>query len=144
MRVLIVLLAMVFGAAAAFGSDADREAIIAAKTKLDQAFQDNDAETIRAMMTDDHVAITTFYGGPKTVSEQIDTLKDLKAEFFDFSETVLTFLNDDTAWIRFENSYRGTFMGEPLPERVYVSEAWVKRDGTWLQKLYQETVIEPR
>jgi hypothetical protein len=26
----------------------------------------------------------------------------------------------------------------------YATEIWVKRDGNWLQQLYQETALDPR
>ncbi len=35
----------------------------------------------------------------------------------------------------------GTYKGKPLPAKVYVTEIWVKRDGRWLQCLYQETPL---
>ena len=34
----------------------------------------------------------------------------------------------------------GAFLA--LPERVFASEVWVRVDGKWLQKFYQETIIE--
>lgn len=143
MRILVSLLLVIFTSVVAHAADTGREAVVAAKTRLDQAFQDRDRSTIEAMMTPDHVAVTTYYGGPYAIAQQLETLDQLDADFFDFSEPEVTFLGDGSAWVSFENSYRGSYAGKPLPARVFVSELWVKQDGTWLQKLYQETVIDP-
>ena len=51
-------------------------------------------------------------------------------------------LGPDAALVTTEQSYRGTYKGNPLPGRVFVSEVWVRVDGKWLQKFYQETIME--
>jgi len=51
-------------------------------------------------------------------------------------------LGADAALVTYEQSYRGSFRGDPLPGRVFVGEVWVRSGETWLQKYYQETVIE--
>lgn len=63
MRILVSLLLVIFTSVVAHAADTGREAVVAAKTRLDQAFQDRDRSTIEAMMTPDHVAVTTYYGG---------------------------------------------------------------------------------
>lgn len=117
--------------------------IKAAKTTLDDAFARRDAATIEKMVTADHVATTTYYGRPFTTADELATLAEFDARYFDFTDLEVTMLAPDSAMITFENSYDGTFEGRPLPERVFVTEIWLKQDGQWLQRLYQETPIEP-
>lgn len=38
---------------------------------------------------------------------------------------------------------KGTFKGRPLPSSVFVTSLFVERDGRWLERLYQTTVLEP-
>jgi hypothetical protein len=119
------------------------EAIKAAKAELDTAFQNQDAATIERLVTADHRAATTYYGRVFTTADELATLLEFKATYFDFTDVKVTVLGPDAAMITFENLYKGTFQGRPLPERVFVSETWVKQDGTWRQQLYQETPIAP-
>jgi hypothetical protein len=117
--------------------------VTAAKTTLDQAFQDRDAAKIESMVTADHLSVTSYYDVPFTTDDQLATLSEFQAHYFDFSEPTVTLFSEDAAMVTFENSYSGTFQGRPLPQRVFVSEIWEKHDGKWLQGLYQETPIAP-
>ncbi len=120
----------------------DIAAIGAAKSMLDAAFAGQDAAALKAMMTPDHVAVAFSYKGPQTLDEEIASLPALKIETYDSTEPRIKMLGSDAALVTQENSYRGTFKGNPLPQRVFSSEVWVRSDGKWLQKFYQETVIE--
>ena len=139
--VLLVILAL-FTAEAALAQNAGAaEEISAARQRLDKAFQDHDAATIRAMMTEDHQSITSIYGKDMNVSEQMETLDSYVFDFVNSGEERLVFLSEDAALMNFETLYAVTFEGEPLPDRVLVTEIWVKVDGAWLQRLYQETPV---
>ncbi len=109
---------------------AEISAVKAAMRELDEAFQNQHGPIIRSMMTPDHRAVTFYYAGPQTVDEQIASLPELKVEFYDFTEPKVTLLGADAALATFEHSYRGTFQGNPVPQRVFVSEIWVKTDGS--------------
>jgi hypothetical protein len=121
---------------------ADLAAINAGMAALDDAFDTGDADKIRAMMTPDHRAVVFVYKGPQTMDEQIASLPDLDMEIYDAIPPTVTLLGPDAALVTSEQSYRGTFQGNPLPGRVFASEVWVRVDGKWLQKFYQETVME--
>jgi len=122
---------------------AEIAAVKAAMLELDEAFQNQHAPTIRSLMTRDHRAVTFYYLGPQTVDDQIASLPDLMVDFYDFSEPSVTLLGPDAALATFEHSYRGTFKGNPVPDRVFVSAIWVKGEGAWRERFYQETMIEP-
>jgi ketosteroid isomerase-like protein len=140
---LLAAALLTFSAAPGFADDAaDIAAIKAGMAALDQAFDSGNGDTIRALMTPDHVAVVFAYKGPQTVDEQIASLKDLKMETYDSIPPTVSMLGPDAALATSENSYRGTFEGNPLPQRVFVGEVWVRADGKWLQKFYQETIIE--
>ncbi len=127
----------------AFADEAADIAAIKSRTAaLGEAFVKQDADTIRAMMTPDHVAVAFIYKGPQTLEEEIASLPDLKMEIYDAIPLTVSLLGPDAALVTGEQSYRGTFQGNPLPERVFLSEVWVRVDGKWLQKFYQETVME--
>ena len=110
---------------------------------LDEAYAKQDVALIKTMVTSDHQAATAYYGRLVTTAEQIATLDKYQARLFDVSPEEVDLLGNDAALVTFEKSYDGTFEGKPLPKRVFVSAVWEKKDGKWLQRLYQETVIEP-
>lgn len=140
------VLAAAFLVTAALPSFADEAADLAAiavqRTALGKAYETGNADAIRGLMTPDQRSVTFVYDGPQTVDEQVATMKDLKVEVYDAIPPTVEMLGPDAALVTTEQSYRGTYKGNPLPGRVFVSEVWVRDDGTWLQKFYQETIIE--
>jgi hypothetical protein len=139
---LAAALAIAATAAAPADEAADIAAVEAQRTALGQAYENGDADAIRGLMTPDQRSVTFVYEGPQTVDEQVATLKDLKVEVYDAIPPTVDLLGPDAALVTYEQSYRGTYNGNPLPGRVFIGEVWVKIDGKWLQKLYQETIIE--
>ena len=81
MRNIAAVLCLMIAAADPFraeAADADTIAAInASSDALDKAFGDRDIETIRALMTPDHVTVTPYYDGPQSVNDQIASLPDL-------------------------------------------------------------------
>jgi hypothetical protein len=39
---------------------------------------------------------------------------------------------------------KGSFKGTPLPARAFVNETLVRRDGKWIERLFQVTTLETR
>lgn len=132
---------VVHGAAALADEAAMRMEVERAAKLLDEAYVDQDAALIETMVTSDHRSVTTYYGKPFTVAEQMKTLDQYKARLFDVTDEHVVLLGNDAALITFEKSYDGTFAGKTLPKRVFVSALWSKEDGKWLQAFYQETAI---
>ena len=59
------------------------------------------------------------------------------------SGVVVSLLGSDAAAITFTAKNEGAFKGRPLPSPVFVTSLYVKRDGKWLERLYQTTVLKP-
>jgi ketosteroid isomerase-like protein len=144
LAVVLSLVILVAGAAltSARAADADTVAINASSNALDDAFAKSDVETIKKLMTPDHITVTPYYDGPQTVQDQIDTLKEL-----DWSQTIVgdvavSLLGPDAALRTFTADLKGTFQGKTLPARVFVTEVLVKRDGQWIERFYQVTTLK--
>lgn len=130
-------------AAAAPADDAATIAAIEARREaLGKAYEDRDADAVRALMTSDQRSVVFAYDGPLGVDEQIASLGDLDVEVYDALPPQFDLLGPEAALVTYAQSYRGTYKGNPLPQRVFVGEVWVRSGGDWLQKFYQETVIE--
>jgi uncharacterized protein (TIGR02246 family) len=137
---------MILAVTAACGQPGDIatiEAIDNAAAELDRAFETGDAETIKSLMTPDHVAVTPYYGAPQTVAEQIASLGDLEYAQTDAGEPAVTLLGPDVAIRTGIAELKGSYKGKPLPPRVFATEIMVKRDGKWLERLYQATALTP-
>jgi len=132
--------------AAAASSPADEASDIAAiatrHAALGKAYDDQDAAAVRALLTPDQRSATFAYDGPLDVDQQLASLAQLDVEVYDALTPSYAMLGADAALVTYEQSYRGTYKGNPLPGRVFVGEIWVRSGDAWLQKFYQETVIE--
>ena len=138
------LLLFVMGASTADADDATVGSTVkAAFAALDDAFARQDGDAIRRATTPDHVAITPYYGAPKSVAEQIALLPDLKLKETPLSEVEVTLFGADAAAITLTAKNVGTFKGRPLPSPVFVTAIYVKHNGQWLERLYQSTVLKP-
>lgn len=111
---------------------------------LNQAFAKGDPRAISALMTDDHVAITPYYGGPQTRDEQIKSLPALKLEEYKPGKTKVRMLGEDTALVTYELAMKGAYKGKPVAARSYASAVWVRHGGKWLEAFYQETALDAR
>jgi hypothetical protein len=119
------------------------EAVDIAAAQLDEAFEAQDADAIKALTTPDHVAVTHYYQEPTAVAEQIASLPDLKYQQTNLTEPEVALLGAEAAMRRFTAKLDGTYKGKPLSGRVYVTQIMVMRDGKWLEKFYQVTALKP-
>ena len=148
MRMTVALLLLTIGiAGGADGLRADNaaevDAINASSQALDDAFERQDAEMIRSLMTPDHLAITSYYPKPMDFDEVMANLGDLQMDQTISSEVVVTLLGPDAAIRTFIADMKGSYKGRPLAPRMFVTETLVKCDGKWLERQYQTTPLPP-
>jgi ketosteroid isomerase-like protein len=117
-------------------------AVKAAIDSLDQAFISGDASAIKALVTPEHIAIGPTYDGPVSIDEQLGFFgRIVLAEWNRTTEPEVTLLSDAVA-MTFGLSLDGTMDGARLHTRAHATQIWLKRDGKWLQHLYQETALD--
>ena len=148
MRRLAAVLSLILLASAglfmANATDAETIAAInASSNALDEAFADRNVETIKSLMTPDHVSVTPYYDGPQSVDDQIASLAEL-----DYGQKIVgtpsvMLLSPDVALRTFTADLKGSFRGRPLPARAFVNETLVKRDGKWIERFFQVTTLKP-
>ncbi len=118
------------------------EAVDNAAAQLDEAFEAQDAEAIKALTTPDHVAVTNYYGEPTTVTQQIASLPDLKYQQTNLTEPTVTLLGSEVALRHFTAKLDGSYKGKPLTGTFYVTQVMVMRDGKWREGFYQMTELK--
>lgn len=119
------------------------EAVDNAVAELDEAFEAQDADAIKALTTPDHVAVTPYYGKPQSVDEQIASLPELKYEQTNLSEPKVVLLGPDTAMRTLTAKLDGTFKGQSISHKVFIAAIMTKQDGKWLERFYQVTHLAP-
>ncbi len=137
-------LALVVSPAWSADETAARAEIRAAIDGLIAAFEAGDADRIRSLMTPDHVAVSPNYARAYSVDDQIGSLGDLDYRVVKIGALAIDLIDADVALVSQELTVEGSFRGSPLPEEIYVTQVWVRRDDRWLQRLYQETDIGGR
>lgn len=113
------------------------------RPQLDKAFERQDADAIKSLTTPEHVAVTPYYRRPQTVDEQMASLSELKYVQTKIGDDKITLLGRDAGLRMFTADLDGTFKGELIPKRVFVTSVMVRRDGRWLETFYQVTALKP-
>jgi len=124
------------------GADDPSRDVEKAMNALNEAFQKGDADAVKRLMTDDHVAVTAAYGGPQDRAEQLKTLPDLKLSEYAAAKTKVLPLGKDAALVTYELTLKGTYKGKDVPRKNFASAVWVRRDGKWQEAFYQETPLD--
>jgi ketosteroid isomerase-like protein len=108
---------------------------------LNTAFQKRDAKAIKSLMTADHIAVTGYYGGPRTRDEQIKALPDFDLKVYKAEKMQVSLVGKDTALVTYTLTMKGTYNGKDVPAKNFASAVWVRRDGKWVERFYQETPL---
>jgi hypothetical protein len=148
MRIRAALLSLIILAAAGLVDARAGEAETIAEVNkaaeaLDQAFEQQNVEAVKQLMTADHLAVTPYYRGPQTVDEQIASLPDLKYAQTIVGDVEVALLGEDAALRTFKAKLKGSFKGVPIARHAFVSQLMVKRDRAWVERFYQVTATGP-
>ena len=119
------------------------EAIDDAVGKLNEAFEARDAAAIKALMTEDHVTVTKYYRTPQSVSGQIGSLAELNYRQTNASEPTVVMLGPDAAVLTVTADLDVTFEDKSLVGRAFLTSVMVKREGKWLEQMFQVTRLAP-
>jgi len=120
---------------------ADVEAINDVVGRLDEAFGQQDVETVKALMTKDHLAVMPYRAAPESVEEVIALLPKIKMKQIDLSEPTVTLLGPDSAIRTLTAKFEGSYAGKPMDDKVFVTSIMAKKDGKWLESFYQVTKL---
>jgi ketosteroid isomerase-like protein len=128
------------------GADAPRDdqaikEVEKAIAALNDAFHTGDADKVKALMTEDHVAVTSYYGGPVDKAGQLKSLSDHQLTEYSPGKLKVTLLGKDSALVTYPLSQKGTYKGKEVAAKSFASAVWVRRGGRWLEAFYQETPL---
>jgi len=92
-------------------------------------------------LADDFVAVIAD-GGRLTRADFLKLLADVTLTDYSLSDVALTRLTPDAAVLTYKVRTDYTYKGEATKETIWVSSAWAKRDGKWVNVLYHETRVK--
>jgi uncharacterized protein (TIGR02246 family) len=107
---------------------------------IQAAFNRGDADTLRGLMSEDHVSTLT-YARLSNAAELLKALSAFKFSEYKISELKVKVFTTDVALASHQATIKGTYKGRAVPSPVQVTTVWVERSGTWLQASYQETPL---
>ncbi len=120
-----------------------RAEILSSFQQISKAFEEGDAETVKAMTSADHLSLS-HYRGP-----QPDIWRRVAAgDFAGYKQTPLSAIEivelaPGLVLQRHTAAMRGSCLGKPMPAKVAVAIVWEKRGRRWLQRHYQVTPLTP-
>jgi len=141
---VIALLTFAFSAAA-FGQAPQpdkgslKETLAQIEKQSWEAWKNRDGKFFQGFLADDHVdvgaggltdkkSVVAFVGSP------VCTVKSYTIDNF-----TLTEFGPDTALLTYHAAQDTACNGKPVPSPVWVSSLYVKRDGHWLNAMFQQT-----
>lgn len=117
------------------------EEVVKALDALNAAFAKGDAEAAAGLMTDDHVAVTAYYGGPIGRADQLKALGEHELTTYKPGRKTVRQVGADTYLVTYELAMAGKYKGKALPGRSYATAIWTRRGGKWQEAYYQETPL---
>jgi hypothetical protein len=57
------------------------------------------------------------------------------------SDLKVIIVSKDTALVTFRAALKGAYRGKPVTSTVLARQAWIRRDGKWMEASYQETPV---
>jgi uncharacterized protein (TIGR02246 family) len=110
---------------------------------IQKAFNKGDVDTLKRLMTEDHMATLTYARFSNT-ADQLKVLAEFKFSEYKIEGLKVKVLTKDAALASFQAAIKGTYKGKAVPSPVRVVQVWIKRDGKWLQASYQETPVDKK
>ncbi len=106
------------------------------------AFQKKDRKSYADFLADDFVAVETDNEGARDKWHVLREVESSMVQDYTLSVFKVTPLGSDAAFVTYEALIHFPAKSAVRFERVYIGEAWVKRDGQWKELHYQETRVK--
>ena len=139
---IIVILACI--SAWAFGQEAaDKEALKETLVKLEkkswEAWKNRDGKFYQNFLSEDHVELGTAGPFSKTSVVSFAGSRVCEVKSYSIDHFELATFDANTALLTYHAAQATTCSGKAIPSPDWVSSLYVKRDGRWLNALYQQT-----
>jgi hypothetical protein len=128
-------------APAASGHEATEKALIANERKVADAVAKHDVKTFSSFVTQD--GWSADGNGFMKVSDFTKAFDKLKVTEWHIADEKVSWIDDKSAIVIYTWTGKGTWDGQPVPQKVYASTVWTERNGKWLAVYHQESGATP-
>ena len=143
---LALVLSTIAGAKAVpLADDAQvKAALIDLETKSWVAWKGHDGKYFDGFLSADHVEVG--FGGPIGKAMVVKGVAGpaCTVESYEIGEMQFTRMAEDSAVLVYRAEQNTKCGGQPVPSPVWATSVYVKRDGKWLNFLYQHTAAAPK
>jgi hypothetical protein len=120
------------------GAKGVRETLLRLEKAGWEALKEKERAAATANIADDFVAIMAD-GERQNRADFLKLLTDMILTDYSLSGVAFTQLTPDAAVLTYKMKTDYTYKGQAMKETVWVSSAWARRDGKWMNVLYHET-----
>lgn len=140
--VAVVLSCAALGAAVEDGQvtkDSLKETLLKLENQSWEAWKNHDGKFYQNFLSGDHVEVG--FSGPADKSAVVNFVNGATCEGKSYSVNHfnLTMLDARTALLTYHAAQDTACGGKAVPSPAWVSSLYIKRDGRWLNALYQQT-----
>jgi len=122
---------------------ADLKAILEVKVKAEwDAFQKKDKKAYSDLLDDDFVAVEDDGDGARNKTHSINEIPTSNIHNYTLSFFKLLPLPPDAALVTYEITMEFPTKAVNRYKRVIISELWIRHDGQWKARHYQETRVK--
>lgn len=119
------------------GKAATEKALIANENKLNEAVAKGDLPTFKSFIAPD--AMSADGSGIMPVAEFIKEFSQIKITAWKITDPKVMWVDDKTAVVLYTWTGKGTFAGQPVPEKTFTSTVWTDKGGKWMAVYHQES-----
>ena len=137
--ILFVMTAAALSQSHSMNHEQLKEHLIKLENQSWQAWQGRDGRFFDGFLSTDHVEV-----GATGVSAKEDIVKFVASPIcvvksYSVRDFKMTVFNSDTALLTYHAEQDTTCNGHPVPSPAWASSLYVKKNGRWMNALYQQT-----
>lgn len=106
-----------------------------------EAFKKKDRKAYSNLLADDFVAVETDNQGTRNRIHAVNEIEGGNVHDYILTGINVMPLGSDSAFVTYESTIEFPPKAAVRFSRVYISELWLKRDGQWKERHYQETHV---
>lgn len=141
MKLLAAAMAIALFPIAAHAGDPLEAELVALEKASWEAWKARDARFFEGFLADDHVEVHSFGVGNKASVVAGVASPACVVEQYALRDFVFRRLADDAAMLTYRAEQKTTCNGVPVPSPVWASSVFARRDGRWVNVLYQHTAL---
>ncbi len=119
-----------------------RDLLLAKVTAEWEATKNKDMEAYEKLLADDAVILPTDGNGTRNKLKGVFQLKETAVASYLLANFRVLPLCPDAAHVTYESTVTYPRWAQFRVSRLYISELWLKRDGQWKMRWYQETAVK--